>query len=61
MTFEEAIRKSVKAYWKGKTPENLKKSVKQMKYTKKYFDRFEKETFGEAPSDEDDKKRKGKK
>lgn len=53
MTFEEAIRKSVKAYWKGKTPDNVKKSAKNFKYNKKYFDKFEKEMFGDLEEKDD--------
>jgi hypothetical protein len=46
MTFEEAIRRSIEYYFKGVEPETLHKSGKgRVKYTKKYFDRFEKDKF----------------
>lgn len=46
MTFEEAIRRSIESYFKGVEPETLHKTGKgRAKYTKKYFDRFEKERF----------------
>lgn len=39
MTFEDAIVKSIKSYFKGVEPSELMKaSPKRMKYTKKYFD-----------------------
>jgi hypothetical protein len=44
MTFEEAVRQSIKKYWQGKTPEQ--KGPNKFKYTKKYFDKFEESTFG---------------
>ena len=44
MTFEEAIRNSMKAYWNGVTPEKLgKSSDKRLKYSKKYFDKMMKD------------------
>lgn len=46
MTFEEAIRRSIESYFKGMEPERLHKEHKgRVKYTKKYFDRFEQEKF----------------
>jgi len=46
MEFEEAIRRSVEAYFKGMEPERLHKQGKgRVKYNKKYFDRFESEKF----------------
>ena len=41
MTFEEAVRKSIKAYFKGVTPDTMSKARgdKKLKYTKKYFDK----------------------
>lgn len=40
MTFEEAIKQAVKAYFEGKSPDNLNKlSGKDRKYTKDYFDK----------------------
>jgi hypothetical protein len=53
MTFEDAIRKSIKAYFKGKEPLEYKKSLsKPRKYDKKYFDGIEQEFFGEKESDD---------
>lgn len=40
MTFEDAVKQSVKAYFEGQTPDNLLKSVnKKQKYNKAYFDK----------------------
>lgn len=39
MTFEEALRKMVKAYFNDLGPDALIKSGKKTKYTKKYFDK----------------------
>lgn len=40
MKISDAIRKSMKEYYKGATFDNLKKTKdgKKMKYTKKFFD-----------------------
>lgn len=47
MRFEEAIRRSIEAYWEGIEPEAYFKEVKKRpKYTKKYFDNFESKLFG---------------
>lgn len=44
MTFEEAFRKSVKAYFDGLAPSALHKTAeKKPRYTKKYFDKVGKE------------------
>lgn len=52
MTFEEAIRKAIKAYHKGKEPVAYKKTLsKPRKYDKKYLDGLEKEFFGESDKD----------
>lgn len=45
MTFDEAVKKAIKNYFKGKTPEKSS-GVSKFKYTKKYFDRFEEAEFG---------------
>lgn len=37
MTFEDAVRKAIKAYWKGDEYDNME-SFKNKKYNKKYFD-----------------------
>lgn len=42
MKFEDAILRSIKAYRKGKQPEELMKAVGEIKYTKDYFDELEK-------------------
>lgn len=50
MTFEEAVRNSMKAYWNGMTPDKLNKaSDKRLKYTKKYFDKMMKDYEIENP------------
>lgn len=49
MTFEEAVERSAKAYFKGIEFMNLGKELsKRAKYTKKYFDRLEEEQFGNS-------------
>lgn len=49
MTFEQAIRRSIKMYFKGMAPEELYRvQEKRPKYTKKYFDNIEEENFGNA-------------
>jgi hypothetical protein len=57
MTFEEAIRKAIKAYREGKDPEELMK-VKggESKFTRDYFNDLEEEIVGK-----DSKKSKKKK
>lgn len=41
-TFEDAIRASIKAYFKGMEPKKLNEvSGSRPKYTKKFFDKFE--------------------
>lgn len=54
MTFEEAIRKSIKAYFDGKDPTNLLETMEGgMKYSREYFDQAEKELLGkDAPAEE---------
>lgn len=59
MTFEEAIRKSIRAFLEGKPAENLKEAYgKEIKYTKEYFDELEKQiikgTKKTKPSKQDD-------
>lgn len=40
MDFRKAVIASMKAYYQGRTPEELRSSSpKKMKYSKKYFDR----------------------
>lgn len=45
ITLDEAVKKSIKNYFKGKSPEKSS-GVSKLKYTKKYFDRFEEAEFG---------------
>jgi hypothetical protein len=48
MTFEEAIRKSIRAFMKGDMPTSLiEASGGKMKYDQKFFDDLEKEILGE--------------
>lgn len=57
MTFEEAIRMSIKAYFKGKDPSNLLEAMEgEMKYSRAYFDEAEAELLGKeaAPMEEDE-------
>lgn len=54
MTFEEAVRKSIKAYFEGKDPENLLEAMGGTKYTREYFDEMEEELLGEKPEPEMD-------
>lgn len=57
MTFEEAIRKAIKAYREGKDPEELIKAKgKKLSYDRDYFNGLEKEIVGK-----DSKKSKKKK
>lgn len=55
MTFEEAIRKSIKAYFDGKDPTALLSTMEGgMKYTREYFDQAEQELLGkDAPVEEE--------
>lgn len=57
MTFEQAIKRSIESYFRGMEPEQLYKEGMQgrPKYTKKFFDRFEKDKFGSSISEEIDK------
>jgi hypothetical protein len=58
MTFEEAIRKSIRAYMKGKNPDNLFKAIGKVKYTRDYFDSLEKDILGEEDKGKGKKKAK---
>jgi len=56
MTFEEAIRRSIKAYFDGKDPTNLNEVKGEVRYTREYFDEMEEELIGSkdaAPVEED--------
>ena len=57
MTFEEAIRKSIRAFMKGDTPQNLiDASGGKIKYDLKFFDELEKEILGEPKGKKSKKK-----
>jgi hypothetical protein len=57
MTFEEAVRKSIKSYLSGTQPTKLiEASGKEVKYTLKFFEDLEKELIGAS----EPKKGKGK-
>lgn len=43
MTFEEAVRKSIKAYFNGKDPSALIEAKGGIKYTREFFDKLEEE------------------
>jgi hypothetical protein len=56
MTFEEAIRRSIKAYFDGKDPTKLNEVKGEVRYTREYFDEMEEELIGNkdaAPVEED--------
>jgi len=55
MTFEEAIRRSIRAYLKGKIPESVKEAKGELRYTPEYFDELE-----ERVLNPDKKKKKSK-
>jgi len=62
MTREEFVRKAIKAYFEGLTPDELKSvSSKRMKYTKKYFDSMGEEFGIEPPYKKEAVELKGKK
>lgn len=55
MTFEEAIRMSIKAYFNGKDPSNLLETMEgELKYSRDYFDSAEKELLGQDAPVEDE-------
>lgn len=56
MTFEEAIRKSIKSYYEGKMPEAFMKESGPQKYTPEFFDEME----DKIVSGKDSKKKKKK-
>lgn len=48
MTFEQAVRKAIKAYMDGRDPTALIETMGQdLKYNRQYFDETEKELLGE--------------
>lgn len=50
MTFEEAIRQSMKAYRKGKRPEEAIKAGMTFTYTMEFFDKMEKDLLSKSKS-----------
>lgn len=46
MRFEEAVRKSIQAYFSGKDAENFLTENGASKYTREYFDEVEEEFVG---------------
>ena len=61
MTFEQAIRKSIKAYFNGEDPtELLAQTEGEMKYTRDYFDQAESDLLGkDAPVEQDGEEENG--
>lgn len=54
MTFEEAVRKSIIAYFNGEDPtELMNASEGEIKYTREYMDEVEKELLGKDAPQED--------
>lgn len=51
MTFEEAVRKSIKAYFSGKDAENFLSEQDETKYTREYFDEMETDLVGDDAKD----------
>lgn len=60
MTFEEAIRKAIKAYREGKDPEELMKAKgkKALSYDRDYFKELEEEIVGKDSKKSTKKKNK---
>jgi hypothetical protein len=56
MTFEEAIRRSIKAYFDGKDATKTNEVKGEVRYTREFFDEMEADLIGEkedAPVDEE--------
>lgn len=54
MNFEDAIRQSIKSYYKGIDPENLNATKENPPvYTREYFDELEEELLGRNKKKED--------
>jgi len=55
MTFEQAIVKSVRAYFNGKMPDNLMQAAdsKESKYTPDFLDELEKSLIGKEAAKKD--------
>jgi hypothetical protein len=59
MTFEEAIRKAIKAYRDGKDPDELLKTKgKPLTYDREYFNGLEEEIVGKASKKSSKKSKK---
>lgn len=54
MELQEAFRKAISQYYKGKQPTSTKSLGKRLKYDKKYFDKFEQAKFGDIPGVEEE-------
>ena len=53
MTFEEAVRNSIRQYYKGFSPEaSLGTDEQSTQYTPEYFNDVENEMFGEVEAEE---------
>lgn len=50
MTFEEAVIKSVRAFYDGKVPKELLSVKPSTKFNKEYFDRLEEQVLGSKKS-----------
>lgn len=48
MKFEEAVRKSIKAYFEGRDPEAFLEAHGDIKYTREYFDEVEEEMLSDT-------------
>ena len=55
MKFEEAVRKSIQAYFSGKDAENFLAENGATKYTREYFDEVEEEVVGKSASKKNNK------
>lgn len=54
MDLQEAFRRSIAQYFKGKQDKATKELTKKVKFDKKYFDSFEKAKFDTLPDEEQD-------
>ena len=48
MKFEEAVRKSIKAYFEGRDPEKFLEAQGEIKDTREYFDEVEEEMLSDT-------------
>lgn len=57
----KAIRRAIKAYFDGMSPErSFEATSKRPKYTKKYFDKIEEEHFGDVTTYKNIKEKRAK-